>query len=82
MLERRLKGSTDDAATFLTIGVGLVLVLPFVVVGLSLADSVTAESSAFLTAIDREAPDYAVRHPIAVSFTEVASLYGAPNLVA
>ena len=41
LLERRLKGRRTLAATFMTIGVGLVLVLPFVVVGLSLADSVT-----------------------------------------
>ena len=48
----------------------------------SLVDSVNVDSPVLLAAIDPAAPDYAVRYPIAVSFREVPSLYGAPNLVA
>jgi predicted PurR-regulated permease PerM len=40
LLERRLKGRRTLAATLMTIGVAMVLVLPFVIVGISLADSV------------------------------------------
>ncbi len=46
LLEKRLAGRRTLAASLMTIAVGLVLVLPFVVVGISLADSVTASAKA------------------------------------
>ena len=48
----------------------------------ALAESVKPGASVFLAAVDPSAPDYAVRYPIDVTFTETASPYGAPNLLA
>jgi len=47
----------------------------------SLADSVTKGSSAFIAAIDPQAPDYGVRYPVEVTFALTPSVYGVQNLV-
>ncbi len=48
----------------------------------AIADTVAADSPAFLAAIDPGAPDYAKRYPLEVTFETDASPYGAPNLLA
>ena len=55
---------------------------PLDVTGLpAIADSVAADSPAFVIGIDPNAPDYGVRYPLEVSFEPIGDQYGAPNLV-
>jgi len=48
----------------------------------AIADTVKATSSVVVAAIDRSAPDYAVRYPLEVTFQPTKTPYGAPNLLA
>ena len=46
-----------------------------------IADSVAADSPAFVIGIDPNAPDYGVRYPLEISFEPDGDQFGAPNLV-
>ena len=48
----------------------------------SIAASAAADSPAFVIGIDPASPDFGVRRPLEVTFEEMATRYGAPNLVA
>jgi hypothetical protein len=47
----------------------------------TMVESTTAEASVFLIAIDAGSPDYAVRQPVSVRFSEDPGLYGPPNML-